>query len=103
MEHLVTSSSKFERYVLRSSNMNTNQPQFQGSLPLVIEAHNADIIATLITVKQQTEIESGHSIRMTITGASEAHLLAKELANARVGIILSPSRPFPLTWEQRRM
>ncbi|KAH6910348.1 amidohydrolase [Coprinopsis sp. MPI-PUGE-AT-0042] len=75
----------------------------EGSLPLVIEAHNADIIATLITIKQQTEVETGVSIRMTITGASEAHLLAKELANARVGVILSPSRPFPMTWEQRRI
>lgn len=40
---------------------------------------------------------------MTIAGAAEAHLLAKELSKASVGVILTPARPFPYAWEYRRM
>ena len=40
---------------------------------------------------------------MTITGATEAHFLAKELAEANVGVILTPARPLPANWEKRRM
>ncbi|KAG8904908.1 hypothetical protein FRC01_008549, partial [Tulasnella sp. 417] len=32
-----------------------------------------------------------------------AHLLAKQLADARVGIIVSRARSFPMTWDSRRM
>ena len=40
---------------------------------------------------------------MTIVRATEAHLLAKELANAEIGVIVVPSRPFPYDWQTRRM
>ena len=40
---------------------------------------------------------------MTITGATEAHFLAKVLAEANVGVILTPARPLPANWEKRRM
>ncbi|KAG5721025.1 hypothetical protein E4T56_gene1508, partial [Termitomyces sp. T112] len=43
------------------------------------------------------------SIKFTFTGASEAHLLAKEIGEAGIGVILAPSRPFPGTWESRRI
>lgn len=37
---------------------------------------------------------------MTVAGATEAYLLASELAEAGVGVALTRVRPFPLTWEQ---
>jgi hypothetical protein len=40
---------------------------------------------------------------LTITGATEAHLLAPELAEAGVGVVLTPPRPFPESWQRRRM
>lgn len=49
------------------------------------------------------EAASQTSIRLTIAGAGEAHILARELHEANVGIILTPARPFPHTWDQRRM
>jgi hypothetical protein len=70
---------------------------------LVVEAHSVDIIATLIMLKKQVEDQRGNNIKLTITGASEAHLLAVELATANIGIIVNPSRPFPANWEGRRM
>jgi len=42
-------------------------------------------------------------IQLTISGASEAHLLARELGEANIGIILNPVRPFPTVWEARRI
>ncbi|RDB24990.1 hypothetical protein Hypma_007852 [Hypsizygus marmoreus] len=75
----------------------------EGEVPLVVEAHSADIIATLIILKKEVEVEARKTIKMTITGGAEAHILAKELSEAGVGIILNPSRPFPYVWEDRRL
>ncbi|KAJ7510407.1 hypothetical protein B0H11DRAFT_1187413 [Mycena galericulata] len=74
-----------------------------GEIPLVVAAHGADIIASLILLKKEVENIKGRSIQMTIAGGSEAHLLAKELGEAGVGIILNPARSFPLVWEFRRI
>jgi len=68
-----------------------------------VEAHSADIIAALIRLKTEVEAKIGSTIKMTITGASEAHLLSAELSQAGVGVIVTPTRPFPLAWEDRRM
>ena len=69
----------------------------------MVEAHSADVIATLILLKKEVEEKTGATIQMTITGATEAHLLVEEIAKANIGIIFNPSRPFPTTWEQRRV
>lgn len=69
----------------------------------MVEAHSADVIATLILLKKDVEEKTGAAIQMTIAGATEAHLLVKEIAKANIGIIFKPSRPFPATWEQRRL
>ncbi len=60
-------------------------------------------MATLIELKKEVEEESGTSIKLTFSGANEAHILAKEIGEAGVGVILNPSRPFPGTWKSRRM
>jgi hypothetical protein len=72
---------------------------------LVIEAHSADIIAILIILKKEVEYTTKMGMRLTITGGAEAHLLAKELAAADIGVILTSSRlgPFPSVWEGRRL
>ena len=75
----------------------------QGKLPLIIEVHSADIMASLINLKKEIETKHGTLIQVTFAGASEAHILAKELGAAKVGIILNPTRPFPGTWKSRRM
>ncbi|THU92884.1 hypothetical protein K435DRAFT_967524 [Dendrothele bispora CBS 962.96] len=75
-----------------------------GELPLIIHVDNVDIMATLIKLKYDTEMDS-HSnarIRMTFTGASEAHILADEIARAGIAVVLTPSRLFPRSWDARR-
>lgn len=68
-----------------------------------MQVQSADIMATLIELKKEVEEESGTSIKLTFSGANEAHILAKEIGEAGVGVILNPSRPFPGTWKSRRM
>lgn len=72
-------------------------------MTLVIDTDSADIIATLILLKREVEEAYGSSVKMTIADALEAHLLAKEIAEAGVGIIQITSKPFPALWEMRRM
>ena len=45
----------------------------------MIQAYSADVIATLILLKAEIEAQTGIKIQMTISGATEAHLLAKEI------------------------
>jgi hypothetical protein len=68
-----------------------------------VEAHSADVIASLVLLKKEVELHTKLSMMLTITGGSEAHLLASELAGANIGVILNPARPFPYYWEDRRM
>jgi len=75
----------------------------RGKIPLVVHAHSADIIATLIVLKREVEHHTRTDIKLTIAGGGEAHLLAKELGEANVGVILNPVRPFPASWESRRI
>ncbi|KAF9653278.1 carbohydrate esterase family 9 protein [Thelephora ganbajun] len=75
----------------------------QGKIPLVVHTHSADIIATLIVLKGEVEHHTKVDIKLTIAGGGEAHLLAKELGEANVGVILNPVRPFPASWESRRI
>ncbi|CED83667.1 Metal-dependent hydrolase, composite domain [Phaffia rhodozyma] len=75
----------------------------QGEIPLVVAVDKADIIARLIQLKKSIQEETGDSINLVIHGGSEAHLLAKELAEANVGVLLAPARSFPTGWDQRRI
>lgn len=77
----------------------------EGSLPLVISAHNADVIAALLRVKSDVEkvIHSPKcNVRLVIVGGAEAHLVASELADAAVGVVLAPIKSFGVSWDQRR-
>ncbi|KAJ6572076.1 carbohydrate esterase family 9 protein [Mycena capillaripes] len=73
-----------------------------GKIPLVVNVESADIIASLLVLKKEAEAVNGTPIRLTLTGATEAHLLAKEIGQAGVGVILE-QRPFPSAWEQKRI
>lgn len=42
-------------------------------------------------------------MKMTILGGTEAHLVAKEIKEAGVGVIVAPVRSYPYSWEDKRM
>ncbi|KAF4546536.1 Amidohydrolase 1 [Lasiodiplodia theobromae] len=82
-----------------------------GDLALVIDVDSADTIAALLRVKADVEAflaesssssSSSSSIRLALIGASEAHLLAPQLAAARVGVVLAPLLQYAQHWDQRR-
>ncbi|KAJ6491356.1 carbohydrate esterase family 9 protein [Mycena vitilis] len=73
-----------------------------GQIPLVVTVESADIIASVLVLKKEVEAVNGTPIRLTLAGASEAHLLAKEIGKAGVGVIVE-QRPFPMLWEQQRI
>lgn len=72
-------------------------------MTLVIEVDNADTIGSLLALKKEIEHRTSTKMKFTISGGTEAHLLAEQIAEAGVGVILRPSRPFPVTWDKRRM
>ncbi|KIY68393.1 hypothetical protein CYLTODRAFT_421612 [Cylindrobasidium torrendii FP15055 ss-10] len=74
-----------------------------GELPLVVTVNNADIMASLVSLKREAETRHGASIRMVFHGATEAHLIAKEIADANVGVFIWRPRSFPAQWEQHRI
>ncbi|KAF8826905.1 hypothetical protein HHX47_DHR5000901 [Lentinula edodes] len=51
----------------------------EGVIPLVVEVHNADIMASLIMLRAEVDAKIGGQMRMVFVGATEAWLLAKEL------------------------
>ncbi|KAF8217751.1 composite domain of metallo-dependent hydrolase [Mycena galopus ATCC 62051] len=73
-----------------------------GKIPLVVRVDSADIIASLLALKKEVDEANASTIRLTLAGAAEAHLLAKEIGEAGVGVIVA-QRPFHSTWEEKRL
>lgn len=82
-----------------------------GSLPLILSAHSADTIASIIRLKSEIEAAisttastaaAGSKLRITVIGGAESHLVASELAAAGVSVVLAPLLPHAQTWDQRR-
>ncbi|KAF5390646.1 hypothetical protein D9757_002646 [Collybiopsis confluens] len=75
----------------------------EGVVPLVVEVHSADIMASLIMLRAEVDAKIGGQMRMVFVGAKEAWLLAKELSDAKVGVILTSLKPVADTWDERRI
>jgi hypothetical protein len=90
-----------------------------GEMPLAVTVHSADTILALLRVKAVVEQRAaataaesclvsscvrrrGRGIRMVILGGGEAHLVARELTEAGVGVVLAPMLSFGVSWDQRR-
>ena len=73
-----------------------------GESALVLSAHSADTIASVIRLKSQIEAASSQSLRIVIIGGAEAHLVADELAAAKIAVVLAPLLPHAQSWDQRR-
>ena len=78
-----------------------------GKMALAITVHSADTISSLLDVK--TSVDEAISIfggdvkiRLVIIGGAEAHLVARNLAEAGVGVVLAPMQSYAVSWDQRR-
>ncbi|KAI0777456.1 carbohydrate esterase family 9 protein [Trametes elegans] len=75
----------------------------KGAIPLAVHVHSADAIASIIALKSEVEADLGNKIKVTLIGATEAHLIAPEIGEANVGVLIAQTRPFPHNWEERRL
>lgn len=73
-----------------------------GKAALVLSAHSADTIASIIRLKSRVEDASSQKLRVVIIGAAEAHLVADELAKSDIAVVLAPLLPYAQSWDQRR-
>lgn len=78
-------------------------------LPLVLSAHSADTIVSIIRLKGEVEeaIKSldpaiPTKLRVIIIGGAESHLVASEIADAGISVVLAPLLPHAQSWDQRR-
>lgn len=60
-------------------------------------------MASLLRLKREYETRSGKMLKMTFAGAIESHLIASDIAYADVSVIVTQPKPFPYTWDQRRL
>ncbi|KAH7029293.1 uncharacterized protein B0I36DRAFT_325429 [Microdochium trichocladiopsis] len=90
----------------------------RGEATLALTVHSADGIANVLKLKDTVDkavstspastssfsssARSKDGVSITIIGGAEAHLLAKELAAAKVGVVLAPLNSYRSTWDQRR-
>ncbi|KAJ8118697.1 hypothetical protein OPT61_g384 [Boeremia exigua] len=73
-----------------------------GKSALVLSAHSADTIASIIRLKSQVESAGSSKLRIVLVGAAEAHLVAHELAASGITVVLAPQLPYAQSWDQRR-
>lgn len=74
----------------------------KGEMAMVLTAHSADVIASILEMKAWVEKLGKTTIRLVIWGGAESWILADELAEAKVGVALAPLLAYSETWEQRR-
>ena len=60
-------------------------------------------MATLVNLKREFEVINRNKLKLTFSGAAEAHLLAEDIARADISVILTSPRTYPFYWEQRRV
>ncbi|EIW67430.1 hypothetical protein TREMEDRAFT_11883, partial [Tremella mesenterica DSM 1558] len=69
-----------------------------GKKRLVVEVNKADVMASLVRLKKEVK-----DLKMTFLGGQESWMIADQLAEEKIGVIVSPSRSFPGDWDQRRI
>lgn len=88
--HLPTVSSQisFIRRVLGDNMKSDNRygQAARGEIPLIVMVNNKDEIASIIDIKKKLVPKA----RLAIMGGAEAYLLAEELADANIAVILRP-------------
>lgn len=69
-------------------------PVVQGRMPLVVRAHRSSDIRAALRLAREL------GLRLVIEGGTEAWMVARELAAARVGVILDPTDNLPSSFDR---
>ncbi|KAL7420676.1 hypothetical protein Q5752_004627 [Cryptotrichosporon argae] len=70
-----------------------------GERRLVVVVNKADVIASVVALKKEVAPDA----KITILGGAEAWMVADDLADENIGVIVSPARSFPSDWDSRRI
>ncbi len=73
-----------------------------GDLVLALSISSADGIASALRIKSEVDAATSTPLRLAIVGGAESHLVAQELAAAKIGVILSPLQQLGSSWDARR-
>lgn len=79
--------------LLSAADIAALRPVLAGQVPLVIGADRASDITAAIKLARQ------YKLRLVISGGSEAWLVARQLAEDKVGVILDPQLQLPSSFE----
>jgi imidazolonepropionase-like amidohydrolase len=80
----------------------------QGKIPLIVHTESKANIAVAIKLRNELRWHhkraggAGEGMRLVIYGGAESHLLAAELADHNVPVVLKPARCQPATWSMRQ-
>jgi imidazolonepropionase-like amidohydrolase len=87
-------SGNWREYFLPLHDLEALMPVINGEKPLVVTAHRVSDIQVLLKLKSEFDL------RLVIAGASEGWLVAKELADAKVPVIIDPMANLPRDFDQ---
>ncbi|KAI9597644.1 hypothetical protein BDF19DRAFT_411597 [Syncephalis fuscata] len=80
----------------------------RGIMPLVVHTHSKDNIAAVMKLRDELRWHHkrqngiGEGLNLVIFGGVEAHLLAADLADYDIPVVLQPARCQQSTWSMRR-
>lgn len=74
----------------------------QGRVPLILTVHRLADVLTAIQWKKDMAAQ-GFNLQLILSGAGEAWLAAKELAAAKIPVIVTPSKEMPRTLDALRV
>lgn len=84
------------RFAAERLDLEALQPVMAKRLPLVVRAHRASDVRAVLRIKKE------FGLSLILEGGVEAWLLAKELAAAKVPVILNPVANLPRNFDQLR-
>jgi imidazolonepropionase-like amidohydrolase len=87
-------SGNWREYFLPLHDLEALLPVLNADIPLVITAHRVSDIRLLLKLQKE------FNLRLIIAGASEGWIVADELANAGVPVIVDPMANLPLDFDQ---
>ena len=68
-------------------------PVLDGTVPLIVDVHRASDISEVLRLAKE------YRLRVILSGAEEAWMVASEIAAARVPVLLNPTANIPQTFE----
>ncbi len=94
-------SGQTQAFTFARADLEAFSKVLSGEVPWVLEAHRASDLRKIMALKKNLKSQ-GHSVNLIIKGASEAWLVADELKEALIPVIITPSDQTPTDFNKTR-